>query len=708
MAALRTGNSRMGRFRWVYLAPIVVILVWLNEFLYLRGAGYSDLTISHFPNFVYLNEALREFHQVPLWSPAILSGFPFFANPLSGLWYPPGWLAAAWPAVWAFNLLFALHIGFGMFGMARFLKEKGLGENGQLIGALSFGLMPKLLAHFAAGHVTLVYAVAWTPWLLLAEHRRGRIFRPGVVLAIVFLADPRWAVYAGVLWLAFSAAHSLSVRAGGDIEKQRGSLPRIFQSVLPEIALSGLLAAPLLVPLLEYTGLSTRTAITPEEALVFSLPPLRLAGLLLPLVGGQVEWVFYTGGVVLSGSLYAVLRARTRSKIKFWLFLALFSLLFSLGDEIPVLSLWTHLPGANLLRVPSRALFLLAFSLCIMAAYGFDALAGNPGAATPYAGLRRLAVAWAGISTGFIAASFALPGDLKRAMVWAGISGLAAGAGMLLVSGPSRARRVGVVILYAFLVLDSAAFAFLEIRPQPAEEVFSQGREAATWLAGRPGQFRVYSPSYSIPQHTAALYGLELADGVDPLQLQVYADFMEVATGVPRPGYRVTVPALDGDPAKANAAYTPLPELLGRLNVRYLAAEYDLNAEGLELREQFGETRIYENLADRGRVFIEKDGNLAAGPRIRTWTPNKIIIDCPCESGSFVLSEMDYPGWRVIGGEVQSDQGNLRFIETGRETGAVEIVFRPISLYAGMVLFFVGCVWTAIRRTDAAPGEASP
>ena len=75
-------------------------------------------------------------------------------------------------------------------------------------GALMWELMPKIFAHIGAGHITLIYAVAWTPWLLLAEIRHEKTKFPywgAIVLTMIVLADIRWAVYAGLLWLAFSA-----------------------------------------------------------------------------------------------------------------------------------------------------------------------------------------------------------------------------------------------------------------------------------------------------------------------------------------------------------------------------------------------------------------------------------------------------------------------------------------------------------------------
>ena len=113
-------------YLWLLIIPALPLIARFTQFIYLPAAEFSDLTISHLPNLVYLRRALVGYGVVPLWSPAILSGFPFFADPLSGLWYPPGWLGALFPAPWAFNLLAGLHLILGCAGMARLLRLERL------------------------------------------------------------------------------------------------------------------------------------------------------------------------------------------------------------------------------------------------------------------------------------------------------------------------------------------------------------------------------------------------------------------------------------------------------------------------------------------------------------------------------------------------------------------------------------------------------
>ncbi|HEX2980018.1 MAG TPA: hypothetical protein VHO48_07125, partial [Anaerolineaceae bacterium] len=72
---------------WVLLLPILILVPIAGQFLFQPGSNYSDLLISHYPNALFLKQMLVEWRQLPLWSSTILSGAPFAANPLSGIWY---------------------------------------------------------------------------------------------------------------------------------------------------------------------------------------------------------------------------------------------------------------------------------------------------------------------------------------------------------------------------------------------------------------------------------------------------------------------------------------------------------------------------------------------------------------------------------------------------------------------------------------------
>jgi hypothetical protein len=142
------------------------------------------------------------------------------------------------------------------------------------------------------------------------------------------------------------------------------------------------------------------------------------------------------------------------------------------------------------------------------------------------------------------------------------------------------------------------------IEARSTEEVFAAGRATAEWLAQQPAGFRVYSPSYSVPQHVAEQYDLELAHGVDPLQLRVYADYLISAAGLrSEQGYSVTLPPLPegGDVRTALEDVCPRADMLGQLGVRYAVAAFPLDcvphaaSRSWQLVDQLEDVYLYRN-----------------------------------------------------------------------------------------------------------------
>ena len=626
---------------------------------------FTDLLITHLPNAEYIREWLACCGQLPLWNTQIFAGQPFAADPLAGLWYPPGWLLLVLPLPFAFNLLFALHLAFAGYGLYCFLRDEGLPSGPALLGGLAFCGAPKLIAHIGAGHVSLVFAVAWTPWLVFAIKRAwqrhphadaGSGLKQGALagacLALIFLADVRWAFYAAALgaayWLAllfravscFIYGESVSGLNGvnrvaesereasvSSVDSQAVNQPTnsaiaVIKPMLAFVALFFSLSAVLAVPLAEFLRHSNRTALTLAEAAIYSLPPYPyLLGLVIPDLGGFYEWMTYLGVIPLLLS-FPGLRRRTL----FWAVVVVFAIAFSLGSNFVLFPLlFRLLPGLGFLRVPPRAWFIVALGVSIFAAYGAQSLVVNV--------IPRLLARYAPTRPHPHTVTLLLP----------------------------------LLCLLTFLDLVRVDSTLLAARPRPPRT------PAAEWIAAQPGLFRVYSPSYSLPLGD----GLQHVDGIDPLQLAVSARFIEAASGVRASGYSVTLPAFESDSpdvpldvATANADATPDARLLGYLNVKYVAAEFPLAAPGLRLAQTFGRTRVYENtvVAARARVLasVNLSGVEAGQAEIQDWSPNRIEVQAE-GPGHLILSEIVYPGWEawVDGVRTPVETADVPVLEVG-------------------------------------------
>jgi hypothetical protein len=611
----------------LYLWPLAI---QPGRVAYPPRSSYTDLLVSHLPNAAYVRNSLAAGHGLPLWNAQLFAGQPLAADPLAGLWYPPNWLLFL-PIVSlavGFNLLLWVHLAWAGLGMYTFLRSSGVGAGAAMVGAAALAGTPRLIAHLGAGHVSWVFAFAWTPWLLLAILRLGK--RPtalrgatvGACLGLIFLADGRWAFYAGMLAAGYMAVSVFGGRGRAET--------RNLATAMAALGLVGaLIAAGQAIPLAEFLRFSGRAALTLDEAAVYSLPPRYLMGLLIPDLGGLHEWMTYVGVITL---LLAVLGVARRTLL--WAMAAVGATAFSLGAYFFVFPvLFNLVPGLGLLRVPARAWFVVVVAVCILAAHGCERL-------------ETRIVPW-------------LARRYQRSVA------------------PARVTAVALVLIVLDLVRVNSTL--LDVRPVPATV------PAAAWLENQPGLFRVYSPSYSLPAGDR----LQHLDGVNPLQLSAVVAAIDAAAGLADHGYSVLVPAFNSDdPEKAGWSAMPDARLLGRFNVKYVAAEYPVRAPMLTLIGTFGDTHVYVNEAAQERAWMR--GGEAV---MLSWLPDR--IDLQVEGpGHLVLSEVMYPGWRahVDGHEVPIavEGGLFRSVQVPAGTHRVTFEYRPASVYAGAGLSLAG------------------
>jgi len=693
----------MARRSWwlIFLLPCLGLLVFSGNFYYLDGSSYTDLAISHFPNAVWIQRAWQQESQIPLWSTSILSGYPLSANPLSGLHYPPAWLALLFPQPFGLNLLSILHIVVLGVGVYYFLRREGLGWLPALFGAVAVESMPKLVSHLGAGHVSLVYAIAWTPWLLAAQQSpRKRWWLAGLVLGLIILADPRWAAMAGPLWLAYGLRSCL----------KKGGLAASLGAWAGEIAASGAVAlcvgAGLLLPLLEYTQLSTRSLMTAADRMNLSLPPLQFIRLLAPPFGSMAEWVLYPGGFLLALTALGTGVRPALEKARFWLAVGLAALFVAFGSYIPGMDLLSNLPGFDLIRVPARALFIMNMALAFGAASTLQVFCEQPGLLRS---MRRvnsflLLAAVLLIEVALVAAGWGVTLDIPVRDIWGALAFAAAAAVIWMLRrgriGEGSFAIAGIVLVLMDLCLSNWAGLDFKL----AQAVLAEGGPVVGYLRENANGARIYSPSYSIPQQTAALAGLELVDGVDPLQLRSYADFMAGASGVAVTGYSVTLPPMaSGAPETDNAGAVPDPVRLGILHAGYVAAEFNLDAAGLIEVARFGNTRIYQNqrllpwawVQDPGREL----GEGMIGEAFVQRASNKIEARA-AGPGLLVFSEINYPGWtaRVDGQEqeVFTVGGLLRGLMLDSGEHHVELAYKPVMFYFGAAASLAGFAFCGV------------
>ena len=516
------------------------------------------------------------------------------------------------------------------------------------------------------------------------------------------------------------------------------------------IALALMVSAVQLLPMLRLAPLSARAGMGFSESAVSSLPPRYLWGLLLADQRGFMDHMLYAGIPVLALAVLALQRRQAR----FWWALVVVSLVYALGTNTPLYG-WAFqlLPALAWLRAPSRIWFVAASALALLAGWGSDRLWGGL-SALDRRSFNLAAVALGALALVLLVGYAILFGRPPANLMALGMIAPATAVLFVIVAARRLPRWGAAAALAALLLADLWIVDATLVKGQSPETVFAESG-LGTFLAqqkdGEP--FRVYSPSYSLPRHIAARYGLETADGVDPLYLEEYAAFMEAASGVQRSGYGETIPAMygEGPLATLNRDAVPNLTLLGLLNVRYVAAEFPMPMDGLSEISRFGSTYLYEmvhalprafivgqvelvesfdaalewvraqGIDDLRRVAAVEGGEILASGEVKhtiAWmerSPNRLILEVTLDRSAFlVLSQVWYPGWHAeVDGQptrIWQADGVLSGVYMRPGKHVVSFAYQPRLTYIGGfasaitvgALGLVGLGWCRRKRRGSA------
>ena len=102
---------------------------------------------------------------------------------------------------------------------------------------------------------------------------------------------------------------------------------------------------------------------------------------------------------------------------------------------------------------------------------------------------------------------------------------------------------------------------------------------------------RAYCTTGCLDRLTAQKMGIALLGGNNPIQLTEFVNYLQKAGGYTETAYFPTLPpytVFDRQPQ-------PNSELLGQTVTRFVISPYELTDRNLELKDQFGEYRLYLN-----------------------------------------------------------------------------------------------------------------
>ncbi len=341
--------------------------VWLDG----KRLCYGDSLCYYYPAYVSGHA---------LWEPALMGGYPKFADPQFQLWYPPALVCSLLGLPFDVYDVLA-YVLAGTFAHAYLRRLTGSWTAGCLAG-LVFGTCAFMTTHH--GHTTIIHVAAWLPLLLWAvEELRQRVrltwvsILAGAVGCCVLAGHPQVAVLCLLLTGCYFACSLPGAPAGHF---------RFLVSVVSSLVLGVALTAIQTLPTAEFTELTARSAPNYEYFCSYhfprgALPTLifpyaygwfkipgqeREPTLLLPALISSHEWLACASMLAVISAFAALLCGYRQRYVWFWLAVLTFALLAALGNDAPLAKLLYHVPLLNRSRCPGRfALWYGMASACL-------------------------------------------------------------------------------------------------------------------------------------------------------------------------------------------------------------------------------------------------------------------------------------------------------------------------------------------------------
>jgi hypothetical protein len=231
--------------------------------------------------------------RVPLWNPYVFCGQPFLGWALGGVLYPPNWLDLVLDLPRSINFGIALHVFLaGLFTYIWALR-RGLHPLAGIISATLFMFSGAYFLHVYAGHLMLLYGLAWTPLVLTSVDEWIRTQKIGWIL--VGTAAIALQLFVGDLQGWFYTALVAGLLTAFQLGKSRKPL-KILPGLLAMYVVAAALGAVQLFTSLQAGSESVRGGgVSYEFASMVSFAPENLLTLLSPGFFGNMTTVPYWG-----------------------------------------------------------------------------------------------------------------------------------------------------------------------------------------------------------------------------------------------------------------------------------------------------------------------------------------------------------------------------------------------------------------------------
>ncbi|MBL7692078.1 MAG: hypothetical protein JNM41_10825 [Flavipsychrobacter sp.] len=361
-----------------YLLILLVTVVAYWQVALMQHSLIWDARDIFLPWRFFVSDCLRN-GVLPVWNPYQQSGYPFFADPQSGMWYPVAQLMALFGrySVFLFNAEFILTVAAGGWGMYRLAGSFSLPRHAALFAGITFvacGFYVSNAEHLSwAISASCIVWLFWAYRMLLTTGRAGYALLGALFQFLVLSGGyPAFLIVSSYLLAAFFIA---ALVAG------RGSRTTLLRGNILFAAAFMVLAVPVIYAFAASMPYMTRGAgVTLQKANGSPFSPQSLLSLLTPFATLKNEEFYntdismrnaYMGLVALAFLLVSVALPGMRR----WRGIAIASvicLLVSFGPALPLRAwLYHYAPLMDLFRFPSlfRLFFLIGAVLIASGAF---------------------------------------------------------------------------------------------------------------------------------------------------------------------------------------------------------------------------------------------------------------------------------------------------------------------------------------------------
>jgi len=352
----------------------------------LHHATRWDSVESYFPFRYFISDCLRN-GELPLWCPYQLGGYPFYADPQSGAWYPVAWIFCSlgrYTLSW-FAVEFMCTVFIGGLGMYRLVKSFDLDDRAALIAGMSYIACGFFISN--AEHITWVVSAGWLTWVFWSYHRLitsgkyGYALLAGLCLYLLlsggYPAFITVALYLLILFFLVLMFRRQPAPARWKLLWLHAAMAGVFLVVSAGILLSWYQFIPLI---------SRGEAMSLEEVYVHPFSPRCAESFLLPFVTLKGTEIYnsdvsmrnaYIGLSCLLMLPFVRLRNRNMKLLVVGI-VALFCLAAAAGPYLPVRAwLYHFVPMMRLFRFPSLFRIFFIIGAILISAHGTHAFLQN-------------------------------------------------------------------------------------------------------------------------------------------------------------------------------------------------------------------------------------------------------------------------------------------------------------------------------------------